>query len=189
MGTGGDENRTVRTTVPVFPSAPELPTTPLPGRRFQVQGLEIRPLSGPSIDIPRTEDEDFLRRFDVWHARTAGSLPEYIVWEFLVFKKKQIEGLDFIYQHPLIGGRTEFGGFVLDFFLPLRSAGWRILGRRFHLLQPEDRARDIISRALLEGRAIQVIDIWDDDLLTRSDFVLNLAWEGREVVDRRPEAG
>ena len=187
MGTGGgNENRVVRTTLPQFPSPPELPKTPFPGRRFEIEGLEIRPLSGPAIDIPKTEDEDFLRRFDGWHALTNGSLPEYIVYEFLVFKKKQIPGVDFIFQHPLLGGRTLFGGFVLDFFLTLRQAGWRVLGTRFHLLQAQDRARDLIARSMIEQRGIQVIDLWDDDLLERAEYVLNLAWGGQEVVDRRP---
>ncbi|MCH8065869.1 MAG: hypothetical protein IIC90_08610 [Chloroflexi bacterium] len=434
----------VRRTLPVFPSAPDVPSAPFPERRFRAGGLEIRPLAGPSIPIPKTEDEDFLRRFAAWFAQTAGSLPEYIVWEFLTLRKKQIPGVDFCptpeqriltwdlewipagklkagdrilgfdeegprrqwrpativssrrgsaevyrvllsdrteltatgehrwitgytsrngcnsghhwirtadlrpgipltrftptwetdtswgagwlsgfydgegsysfsnaptkrfgtnlmiaqkpgksldqaralllergfqlsehqvigkawqtringrfaetlrllgtirpqrlidklhsmieekgtgggllkwrdpplvesvtplgrqeirrissssqtyicegfgahntYQHPLLGGRTEFGGFVLDFLFPFRSAGWRVLGKRFHLLQPEDRARDSIARALLEDRGIEVIDLWDDDLITRADFVLEAAWEGREVVDRRPEA-
>lgn len=437
-----EPSRVARETLPQFPSAPEVPRTPFPERRFQAGELEIRPLAGPAIEIPSNEDEDFLRRFDAWHARTNGSIPEYIVYEFLVFKKKQIDGVDFCptpghrvltrdlrwvpveslvpgdelvtfddepfawphrhwdcgvvewnelrrvdqlyrirlddgteltvtpdhrwlssysprhgpknwghrwirtdrlregipllrfftpweeersweagwlaglldgegslsmvgnarghysmnlalaqkpgsvtdkatgllqefgfsmktysaktlqmhiqgglaerlrclgslrpmrliekmgrnhwgtirskqrpcvvsvepvgpgeicslsvstgtyvlegfgahntFQHPQLGGRTEFGGFVLDFFLILRRAGWRVLGRRYHLLQAEDRARDLIVEQLLEERGIEVINLWDDDLLVRADYVLNLAWEGREVTERRPGAG
>lgn len=175
--------RVARKTLPRAPIAPDFPATPFPHRRVEVPGteLEIRPLAGPEIEIPSNEDEDFLRRFDAWHARTNGSLVEFIVYEFLVFKKKQVEGLDFHFQHPLHGGRTEFGGFVLDFFFPQRSAGWRVMGERYHLLQAEDRARDLIAKTILEGRRIQVIDLWENDLLTRPDLVLRLAWEGREV--------
>lgn len=185
MVNGTDETdetrRVVRRTLPQFPSAPEVPSPPFPERRFQADGLEIRPLAGPDIPIPSNEDEDFNRRYDAWHARTNGSLPEYIVYEFLVFKKKQIEGIDFVFQHPLFGGRTEFGGFVLDFFLVFRSEGWRVMGERFHLLQVQDRARDLVAKALLESRGIRVIDLFENDLLTRTEFVLRLAWEGREV--------
>lgn len=176
-----EPRRVARKTLPQFPAAPEVPSAPFPERRFQVGGLEIRPLAGPDIPIPANEDEDLLRRYAAWHARTNGSLPEYIVYEFLVFKKKLIEGIDFHFQHPLLGGRTEFGGFVLDFFFPLRSAGWRVMGERYHLLQAEDRARDLIAKGILEGRGIQVIDLFETDLLTRPEFVLRLAWEGREV--------
>lgn len=176
-----DPRRVVRKTLPLFPSPPEIPEPPFPERRFRVAGLELRPLAGPDIPIPANEDEDFLRRFEAWHARTNGSLPEYIVWEFLVFEKKLVEGLDFYFQHPLFGGRTEFGGFVLDFFFPARSAGWRVHGERYHLLQTEDRARDAVAETLLESRGIQVIDLWENDLLTRPEFVLKAAWEGREA--------
>ncbi len=184
-----DEGRVLRATLPQFPAAPAVPRSPFSERRFQAEGgLEIRPLSGPTIPIPANEDEDRLRRYEAWHARTNGSIPEFIVYEFLVFQKKQIEGIDFVFQHPQFGGRTEFGGFVLDFFLISRRAGWRVLGRRFHLLQAEDRARDLIVEGLLESRGIEVINLYDDDLLIRPDFVLALAWEGREVTERRPGA-
>ena len=183
-----EPRRVVRETLPQFPSAPEVPGAPFPERRFRVGGLEIRPLAGPDIPIPANEDEDLIRRYELWHARTNGSLPEFIVYEFLVFKKKQIENVDFIFQHPLLGGRTEFGGFVLDFFFPLRSEGWRVMGERYHLLQPADRARDLIAEGILESRGIQVIDLWEQDLLVRADYVLELAWRGQEVVERRPGA-
>jgi hypothetical protein len=169
--------RQARTTLPQFPRAPRVPSAPRSSRRFRLGGLDIRPLKGPDIPLPKTEDEDFLKRYNQWRARTAGSLPEYIVYEFLVFIKKQREGLDFVFQNPILGGRTEFGGFVLDFFFPARSEGWRVQGERFHLLQVEDRARDTVARGILEGRGIKVIDLWETDLLTRAPFVLNLAWE------------
>lgn len=176
-----EPTRVARKTLPKLPSAPEVPSAPFPERRFRAGGLEIRPLAGPAIPIPANEDEDLLRRYEAWHARTNGSLPEYIVYEFLVFQKKQVENVDFIFQHPLLGGRTEFGGFVLDFFFPLRSAGWRVHGERYHLLLAEDRARDLVAEGILESRGIQVIDLFETDLLVRAEFVLRLAWEGREV--------
>jgi len=178
--------RVFRKTLPQAPLVPELPETAFPERRFSVPGseLEIRPLAGPSIEIPANEDEDLERRFEEWHARTNGSVPEFICYEFLTYVKKQEEGVDFVFQHPLLGGRTEFGGFVLDFFFPMQGMGWRVQGERYHLFEAPDRARDLVARTLLESRGIQVIDLFEDDLLTRSDYVLNLAWEGREVQGR-----
>lgn len=181
----GDTEQTppvVRETLPQFPDAPEVPPSPLEERRFSTGGLELRPLAGPDIPIPKTEDEDFIRRYNAWVSRVGqGSIPEYIVWEFLVYIKKQIENVDFVFQSPLFGGRTELGGFVLDYYFPLKETGWRIQGERFHLLFAQDRARDILSRALLEGRGIRVLDLYEDDLLTRAAFTLNAAWEGREL--------
>src|SRR3990167_11221196 len=174
----GDPRRVTSLTAPTPRQAPRVPEPPLSGRRFEVGGRELRPLAGPEIPIPPEQDEDFLARYEVWRSFTAGSLPEYIVWEFLIFRKKQVPGLDFVYQSPLLGGRTEFGGFILDFYFPLRSAGWRVQGKFYHFLTPGDRARDTISRAIFEGRGIQIIDLWDDDLLTRPIFVLEAAWEG-----------
>ena len=80
--------RVARRTLPQKPIVPELPATAFPERRFRVPGteLEIRPLAPPSIEIPANEDEDLIRRFEAWHARTNGSLPEYLCYEFLVFE-------------------------------------------------------------------------------------------------------
>jgi len=171
--------------LPVFPTSPELPNVPFADRRFRVGNLEIRPFAGPDIPIPKTEDEDFLRRFAAAHAALNFSLPEYIVYEFLVFKKKQISGLDFQYQNPVLGGRTAFGGFVVDFFFPLRLAAWNVQGNFYHLLKTEDRARDFIVEQILESRGIQFILLYEDDLIQRADYVLELAWNGQEVVERR----
>ena len=177
-----DESRgRIFTTTPQFPSPPSVPEPPRTERRFQVAEIEIRPLAGPDIPLPPEGDEEVRRRFDVWRARTSGSLPEFIVYEWLTFVKKQVEGVDYLFQHPLLGGRTEFGGFVLDFYFPIKRTGWRIQGERFHLLQTRDRARDAIAKALLEGRGIKTLDLWEDDILTRTNFVLNSAWEGREL--------
>lgn len=180
--------RPVVQALPVFPSAPELPPVPFPERRTNVGGLVIRPLAGPSIAIPANEDEDFIARFQAAHAARNFSLPEYITYEFLVYKKKQIEPIDFQYQNNVLGGRTELGGFVLDFFFPLRQMAWNVQGLRYHLLNVNDRGRDRIVAALMESRGIQFILLWEDDLLTRADYVLELAWEGRQVQERRPES-
>ncbi len=169
-----------------MPRAPGIPKTPYASRRFGVAGREIRPLSGPEIEIPANEDEDFLRRYTVWEAQTAGSLPEYITWEWLVFKKRLQPGLDFVYQDPIFGGRSEFGGFLLDFFFPSQSMGWRIQGERYHLREARSRALDIISKELLVGRGIEIIDLWESDLLTRPNFVLDLAWRGLAVQSKVP---
>ena len=172
-----------------FPEPPEVPESPLLSRRFRVPGLafELRPLTGPAIDIPAEQDEELQARFEAFKAGLGQliSLPEFIAFEFLLYKKQQIENVDFTFQSPILGGRTEFGGFVLDFFIIGPRYGWRIQGERWHLLQPASRARDDVARALLESDGIRVIDLWEDDVITRSDFVLEKAWMGEQVKNVR----
>ena len=195
MGRGGEEESeggrpTVRTTVPRPPQPFELPRTPLPHKRVQTGqfGVELRPLAEPSIPLPANEDEDFLQRFTVWHQATNGSLPEYICWEFLVFQKKMEPGIDFVFQNPILGGRTEFGGFVLDYFFPATRMGWRVQGERFHRLLSKDRARDDVAEATLSSRGIDpIIELWEDDLITRPIRVLEMALRGQEVTERAPK--
>lgn len=82
------------------------------------------------------------------------------------------------------GGRQVIGGIVVDFWLPSRFMMWRVQGERFHLLNPEDRMNDMVARIRLTGQGFTVIDLWVRDLDTRPDFVLKLAWEGREPESR-----
>ena len=155
---------------------PRVPAVPLRSRAFEVQGRKITPLAGPEIPVPGNQDDDLLAEFESWRLGTNGSLPEYITWKFLVEEKKQRPGLDFIFQYPLLGGRTRFGGFILDFYFPRKSEGWRVQGERFHLAKPENRAKDFQAAVILSQRGIRVIDLWEDDLLSRAIFVLDLAW-------------
>lgn len=168
---------------PGLPQVPRLPRVPevtagLSGRNV----LKVH-----KIPVSAENDENFVIRFNAWRENVNGSLPEFIVWEFLTLRRKLTPEVDFFFQHPLFGGRTRFGGFILDFFFPARREGWRIQGERFHLLQPVDRARDMIARSKLMSKEIKVIDLWETDLLTRPEFVLNLAWErSAEVRSRAP---
>jgi hypothetical protein len=144
-------------------------------------------LQGPKIPISAEQDENLLARFEAWRATWNGSLPEFITFEFLTLQKKQVPNVDFFFQHPLFGGRTRFGGFLLDFFLVSRREGWRIQGERYHLLKPVDRARGRIARAKLMAEGLTIVDLWESDLLERPLRVLNLAWDqSAEVKSRAP---
>ena len=51
-------------------------------------------------------------------ANWAGSVPEYVAYQ--AFIKLGLEpGRDFTYQSPLMGGRLDKGGFVLDFLFTM----------------------------------------------------------------------
>lgn len=163
---------------------------------FRVPGPQLReaaglldkrfsPLRGPAIPIPGDQDEQDQERFDAWYAQTLGSLPEFIVWEYLTLKRKLRPQLDFLFQAPFLGGRTRYGGFVLDFYFVGRREGWMVQGERYHALNPNDRAKNALVKVMLAGRGIRVLEIWENDLLVRPDFVLDAAWfRGQEVGKR-----
>lgn len=169
-------------------------TLPRPLTAFRVPAIKIRKRIGateravrPFAPIPIEivdQDERTLARFEAWRAVTNGSLPEFIVWEWLVYKRKLRDGVDFVFQSPLFGGRTRFGGFVIDFYFPQRREGWFVNGERWHLLTPQARARDQLAKEMLAGQGITVIVLWENDLLTRPDFVLERAWFRRESVQQ-----
>ena len=166
--------------------APDKPAIPGAEDTIERADLKLQPRV-PEIENPAEQEIAFLARFDAWRSQTNGSLPEFIVWEFLTIEKKQIPGFDFVFQHPVLGGRTQFGGYILDYFFQMRMEGWRIQGERFHLEKPRDRARDQIAKAQLSARGLRILDLWEDDLMTRPDFVLNLAWDkGSAVISRAP---
>lgn len=169
---------------PVPLQAPRIPQAGRLRRIAERAGLELRPLAGPEIPMPPEQDQALADRAAAWMAAYNGSLPEFIVYEFLTLKKKQRDGLDFLYQYPVMGGRTSFGGFVLDFWLPLQQMGWNVQGLRWHWSNPDDRARDMIAKQMLSSRGLKIVDLYEDDLLVRPDLVLNMAWRGEQVTGR-----
>ncbi len=156
---------------------PKVPKVPLRSRAFTLQGRTIDPLSGPDIPIQETQNDEFLGRYEGWRATYNGSIPEFIVWEYLTIQKKQEVGLDFDFQSPFFGGRNRFGGFIADFFFPQKQEIWRVNGERFHLAKPRDRAKDALAKVQFIQDGFSVVDLWEDDLLTRATFVLDLAFD------------
>ena len=172
---------------PTPPLAPRQPKTPGREQTFTRAGLTLRPFTAPVIEIVDEKDAAFVQRYELWRTTYNGSIPEFIVWEFLTIDKRLKYGVDFVFQHPLFGGRTRFGGFILDYFFNGKREGWRIQGERYHIEKPKDRARDAIMQVQLEQLGIRIIDLYEADLLTRRDFVLNLAYnQGVSVRARAP---
>jgi hypothetical protein len=95
-----------------------------------------------------------------------GSLPEYVAYR--TFVQLGLEpGQDFTYQSPLMGGRMEKGGFVLDFiFTEPPGLAVNVQGVYYHYeFGVETKARDIMARSALAGQNITLVFIDDDDLL------------------------
>jgi hypothetical protein len=151
--------------------------SPAPGRR--PGGVVFHNV----LPLDASDDAEILKRFQEWQGSFPnGSLPEFIVWEYLVGKRELNANIDFVYQQSFSGGRTIFGGFVLDYYFPNKSEGWLIQGERYHLLNPRDRATNEIVKAQLNSDGIRALELWESDLLTRPDFVMDAAWYRSEEI-------
>ena len=100
-----------------------------------------------------------------------GSVPEYIANQtFIELGLKP--GMDFAYQSPLLGGRMEKGGVVLDFlFNNPPDLAVNVQGVYYHYeFGVEAKARDMMARASLAGQNVTLIFIDDDDLMRDPRF-------------------
>tara|TARA_Y100000310_G_scaffold196555_1_gene196631 strand:- start:1046 stop:1447 length:402 start_codon:yes stop_codon:yes gene_type:complete len=111
-----------------------------------------------------------------------GSIPEYVAYQTFIQLGRE-PGKDFSYQSPLMGGRMEKGGFVLDFmFANPPDLAVNINGTYYHyvLNGAESRARDIMARASMAGQNLTLIFIDDDDLLKDPRFYCREALNYRD---------
>lgn len=179
LGGSGRPLRVGKLKMPKMPSFPKAPSSNLTRSIPKIEFREYEPL--------QSEREQTEERWRRWQASPAAagkgsaSILEFLVWEFLTYKKKQIENVDWIYQYPLMGGRTRFGGFVADFYFPMRREVWNPAGLQFHWTDPQDRARDLMAKQVLAGRGIRLLYLWEDDLMNRPDYTLEQAWRGVEL--------
>jgi len=98
-----------------------------------------------------------------------GSGPEYVAYQTFISLGKT-PGEDFTYQSPLMGGRLDKGGFILDFmFTNPPDLGINVQGVYYHYQKypggVESKARDVLARASMAGENITLIFIDDDDLM------------------------
>jgi len=95
-----------------------------------------------------------------------GSVPEYVAYQ--TFIELGLEpGEDFTYQSPLMGGRMDKGGVVLDFlFTNPPDLAVNVQGVYYHYeFGVEAKARDVMARASLAGQNLTLVFIDDDDLM------------------------
>ena len=104
-------------------------------------------------------------------ANWPGSVPEYVAYQ--AFIKLGLEpGQDFTYQSPLMGGRLDKGGFVIDFLFTMPpDLAVNVQGVYYHYeFGVEAKARDLIARSALAGQNITLVFIDDDDLLRDAEY-------------------
>ena len=96
-----------------------------------------------------------------------GSLPEWQFYASLVELGYE-PNEDFTYQSPLMGGRLDKGGLVIDFlFNNPPNLAVNVQGVYYHYeLGADTRARDIFARESLAGQGITLIFV-DEDYLAQ----------------------
>ena len=111
----------------------------------------------------------------------AGSVPEYIAYQaFIGLGKRPDE--DFTYQSPLMGGRMEKGGVILDFlFRNPPDLAVNVQGVYYHYeFGVEVRARDTMARAAMAGSGVMLVFIDDDDLMRDPEYYCREALNYRD---------
>ena len=110
-----------------------------------------------------------------------GSVPEYVAYSTFVEMGKE-PGQDFTYQSPLMGGRMDKGGFVIDFlFDDPPDLAVNVQGVYYHYeFGVEAKARDVMARSSLAGQNITLIFIDDDDLMRDPRFYCQEALRYRD---------
>ena len=95
-----------------------------------------------------------------------GSIPEYVAYQTFIELGLQ-PGEDFTYQSPLLGGRMDKGGVVLDFlFTNPPDLAVHVQGVYYHYeFGVEAQARDVMARTSMAGQNLTLIFIDDDDLI------------------------
>ena len=110
-----------------------------------------------------------------------GSIPEFVA--YATFVELGLEpGRDFSYPSPLMGGRLDKGGVVLDFvFTNPPDLAVNVQGVYYHYeVGVSTQARDMFARAQVEGAGIRLIFIDDDDLFRDPQYYCREALNYRD---------
>ena len=94
-----------------------------------------------------------------------GSKPEWMFYASLIELGYE-PGEDFTYQSPMMGGRLDKGGLIIDFmFYNPPNLAVNVQGVYYHYeLGSETKARDIFARQALAGQGTTLIFVDEDDL-------------------------
>ena len=110
-----------------------------------------------------------------------GSIPEYVAYQTFIELGRR-PGEDFTYQSPLMGGRMDKGGIILDFlFTNPPDLAVNVQGVYYHYeFGVEAKARDIMARASLAGQNLTLVFIDDDDLMSDPTYYCREALNYRD---------
>ena len=115
-------------------------------------------------------------------ATWAGSKPEWMFYASLIQLGYQ-PGEDFAYQSPLLGGRLDKGGYIIDFvFHNPPGLAVNVQGIYYHYeLGADTIGRDRVVRELLALQGITLIFVDEDDLEQDPSGVTESALQFRDT--------
>ena len=100
--------------------------------------------------------------------------------ERLVGRELDRLGISYQFQQSFLGGRTQSGGVVADYYLPGYSMILSILGTYWHS-SPQVRAKDLLQRIAVLSQGIQTIFIREADALKRPRYYVGQALLGNDL--------
>ena len=111
-----------------------------------------------------------------------GSVPEFLVYNSLTTTFGLTDGVEFSYQSPLMGGRFDKGGVVLDFlFNDPPDLAINVQGEYYHYgLGVTFVQNDIIVRQQMAGQGINLIFIDESDVLEDVDYYVREAFNYKD---------
>jgi len=112
--------------------------------------------------------EDPLERRAIPKSVLRGTLPERIVFKFLVDKLRMVEGVDFTFQSSQSGGRIELGGIVVDFLFPEMKLIIQVQGPTHDTFLRAK--KDIEQVDILTEMGYRVFEITDDMIYNEYRF-------------------
>lgn len=104
--------------------------------------------------------EDPLEARAVSHDSVRGTLPERIVYKYLVAILRMTDGIEFTFQSSLEGGRIELGGMVVDFLFPQYKYILQVQGPTHNTFLRK--AKDQEQASILEAYGYKVYELVDD---------------------------
>lgn len=155
---------------------PILPKVPSLGQRLKMP-------TPPVAKTPATPGEDplVLARIEMEASGIVATLPEWLVYRWLErhgFKANE----DFFFQSSMYGGTQQYMGVVADFVLPgmIGSQGlvFRVQGLHWHYAKEEQKYHDLEQRLHLEADGWVVIDLDEDDVYERLEYIMPEALRG-----------
>jgi len=97
-----------------------------------------------------------------------GSLPERILYKYLITQMKFVEGIEFDFQGAQEGGRMELGGFVADFVFPILKLVIQVQGvwhKEYLQARKDEQQADILAEF---GYWVEYI--WEDEIYDEYRF-------------------
>lgn len=141
-----------------------------------------------AMEVMETTDVKFAKKIlKLKQGFVQATFPEMITYDWLAS-----QGLAFVYQGEIYGGRRLPGGLLPDFVIDVGGAGiaWQINGEYWHS-RLDQKANDATNNIRLLGQLVngleiqQVVVLWERDIYKRRPFIFQMALGGLGIGPNR----